>query len=94
MPNSDYLLAAVREQLPNLQTIYRDFEDKRPVLLLDIREEQIHAYPFAAFSRDLSEPSQRTLREKYEKADREQQIVVFVRDNAKRRLVSVSVEGG
>ena len=92
MPNSDYLLAAVHEQILNLRTIYRDFRDKRPVLLLDIREAQILAYPYSAFSGDLSEASQRTLREKYEQAGRCRQIVVFVRDSRARRMVSVSLE--
>ena len=92
MPNSDYLMAAVRQQLPNIREIYGDYRDQRPVLLLDIQEAQIYAYPYTAFSRDLSESSQRTLKEQYDQADRDQQIVVFVRDNEKKRLASFSLE--
>ena len=94
MQNSDYLMAAACAQLPNIRRIYQGFRDKKPVMLLDIREQQISAYPYADFSRDLSEASQQTLQVQYEKAIREQQIVVFVRDNEKRRLVSFSLEDG
>ncbi len=92
MINVDYLMAAAREQLPNILTIYESFQEKKPVMLLDIQEERIYVYPYADFSRELSEQSQDSLKNQYEKAIRERQIVVFVRDNAKRRLVSFSLE--
>jgi hypothetical protein len=42
-------------------------------------------------SQKLSERSQRSLEEQYEEAVREGKIVVFVRDNEQRRLVSFSM---
>jgi hypothetical protein len=44
------------------------------------------------FKAELSERSQRSLQEQYEEAIRQNQIVVFVRDNDKRRLVSFSLD--
>lgn len=88
----DYLLDAAYEQWPNIQMMYRRFEDKKPVMLFDIQEQRIYAYPYAAFRSDLSKRSQRSLKEQYEKAVHENKMVVFVRDNERRRLISFSVD--
>jgi hypothetical protein len=90
-PLSDYLLDAANEHWPHILMMYRLVKDKKPVMLLDIQEQRIYAYPYADFSRELSERSQQSLKEQYEKAVREDQIVVFVRDNEQRRLVSFSM---
>jgi hypothetical protein len=90
-PPSDYLLDAARQHWPYIVMVYQQFEDKKPVMLFDIQEQRIYAYPYADFSRELSERSQQSLKEQYEKAVREDKIVVFVRDNEQRRLVSFSM---
>jgi len=89
--STDYLVDAAEEHRPHLLMMYRRFEDKKPVLLLDLQEQRIYAYPYREFKNDLSERSQRSLEEQYEKAVRENQLVVFVRDNVRRRLVSFSI---
>ena len=89
---SDYLLNAAYEQWPHIQMMYRRFEDKRPVILFDIQERRVYAYPYSGFRKDLSKRSQRSLKEQYEKAVAENKIVVFVRDNEQRRLVSFSID--
>jgi len=90
-PKSDYLLEAANEQRGNILMMYHRFEDKKPVMLFDIQEQRIYAYPYEDFKKELSEKSQASLTEQYEKALREKQMVVFVRDNVQRRLVSFSV---
>jgi hypothetical protein len=89
---SDYLLEAAEENWPHILTAYRQFEDKRPVVLYDIQEQRIYVYPYADFLHDLSEKSQITLKDQYERAVEDNKIVVFVRDNEKRRLVSFSMD--
>lgn len=91
-PEPDYLLEAAEENWPHILTAYRQFEDKKPVVLYDIQENRIYVYPYADFLRDLSERSQVTLKDQYERAVQENKIVVFVRDNEQRRLVSFSME--
>jgi hypothetical protein len=91
-PDSDYLLEAAQENWPHILMAYRQFEDKKPVVLYDIQEQRIYVYPYADFLRDLSERSQITLKDQYERAVRDNKIVVFVRDNEGRRLVSFSME--
>jgi hypothetical protein len=86
--NAD-LVEAAESVLPDILMYYQQFRDKRPVMLLDIQSERIHALPYEKFKADLSEPSQATLTACYEEALVENKIVVFVRDNETRRLVSM-----
>ena len=70
-PDSDYLVDAAHEQRPNILMLYRCFGDKRPIMLFDIQEQRIYAYPYTEFRRELSEKSQRSLKDQYERAVRE-----------------------
>lgn len=85
-------MEAAEEQLPAIQMMYEAFAEKRPVMLFDIHEQRIYAYPYAEFSKDLSVRSQRSLKKQYEQAVHGDTIVVFVRDNERRRLVSFSLD--
>ncbi len=67
------------------------FEEKRPVMLFEVQEGRIYAYPYDQFMSDLSPRSQALLKEQYAQAIQEGWIVVFVRDNEKRKLVSYSL---
>ena len=48
-------------------------------------------YPYLEFKNDLSERSQRLLQDQYEQAMTDDKIVVFVRDNDEKKLVSYTV---
>lgn len=50
------------------------------------------AYPYREFKADLSERSQAMVKDEYERAVAEGKIVVFVRDDETRRLVSMTFE--
>lgn len=84
----DYLLDAAQEHWATIRMMYERFADKRPVMLFDIEEQRVYAYPYTEFTKELSERSQQSLKKQYEEAIRENGIVVFVRDNERRRLVS------
>ena len=81
----------VQSLMQNILTIYEAYRDKKPVMLFDMQEQRIYAYPYLEFKNDLSERSQRLLQDQYEQAMAEDKIVVFVRDNDERKLVSYSV---
>ena len=83
---------AVGEQWDNILGLYKRFGDKKPVMLLDIQEQKIYAYPYNDFRSNLSKRSQIQLEEQYEAAISNNKMVVFVRDNGKRDLVSYSLE--
>jgi hypothetical protein len=91
VPDSDYLLDAAEANWPHILRMYRLFEDRRPVMLYDLQERRVYAYPYPEFKEEMSERSQRSLEEQYEKAGREGKVVVFVRDNDQRRLVAFSM---
>src|SRR5712691_7383907 len=69
----------------------RTVSGEKPVLLFDMQENRIYVYPYLEFKNDLSERSQRSLQEQYEQAMTDDKIVVFVRDNDAKKLVSYSV---
>jgi len=56
-----------------------------------MQENRIYVYPYLEFKNDLSERSQRLLQDQYERAITDDKIVVFVRDNDAKKLVSYSV---
>ena len=83
---------AVGEQWDIILGLYKRFEAKKPVILLDIQEQKIYAYPYNDFKSDLTERSQIQLEEQYEAAILDNEMVVFVRDTEKKDLVSYSLE--
>jgi hypothetical protein len=87
-PNDD-LVEAAENCLPNILMFYKRFEDKRPVMLLDLQSQKIYAYPYEEFKAELGERSQMMLAADYEMAIAKNKIVVFVRDNENRRLASM-----
>ena len=64
------------------------YERKKPIILYDIQEEKIYAYPYKEFRAELSKKSQDSLKRDYEFASAHGSMIVFVRDNIQRRLVS------
>ena len=87
----DYLFDAMAEHWEHVVRLYRQFADKNPIMLYDIQEERIYAYPYEDFKSEMSAKSQASLTKQYKRAVREGKMVVFVRDNDKRRLVSYSL---
>lgn len=87
--DNDDLVEAARNFLPHILMFYERFEDKRPVMLLDLPSGKIYAYPYEEFKADQPPKSQAELTADYEKAVAEDKIVVFVRDNETRRFVSM-----
>jgi hypothetical protein len=81
----------VQSLMQDITYCYEQYREKKPVLLFDIQENRIYVYPYLEFKNDLSERSQRLLQDQYEQAMTDDKIVVFVRDNDNRKLVSYSV---
>ena len=81
----------VREQYYNVLHLYEQFAKEQPVMLFDIQERRIYAYPHGPFAADLSEKSQRSLARQYRAASKENKMVLFIRDNVKRKLKSYTV---
>ena len=84
----------VEEQWSNIMTLYTAYEDRQPVVLFDIQEQKIYVYPYHGFLAELSSRSQVILTEQFADALVNSKVVVFVRDNENRRLVSYAVPTG
>ena len=89
----DPLFDAMAEHWEQIVAGYKQFEDKRPVMLYDIQENRIYAYPYEDFKNDMSSAqSKASLAEQYELARQTGTMVVFVRDDEARRLASYSMD--
>ena len=75
--------------------LIHDYESENPIILYDLQEQRIYAYPYKEFKAEMSEKPQALLANDYKSASALGSIVVFVRDNIERRLVSytMSVDG-
>lgn len=93
VPAPDHLWDALVENWPYILKAYRLCEARLPVVVLyDIQERRVYAYPYLEFKAEMGEASQRSLEELHERAVREGKFVVFIRDNERRRLVSFSMD--
>jgi hypothetical protein len=85
-------LALVHEHWDTLVHVFRTFESKRPILLYDVQEKRLYAYPYQGFVEDMSAKERPVIAQSYERVLAGETILVFVRDNEKRKLVSFNVE--
>ena len=85
---SDPYLEAIQEQWPNIRGLYSIYAGERPIILYDIQEKKIYAYPYEDFRSELSNKSRASLKRDYESASAHGSMIVFVRDNIRQKLVS------
>jgi len=88
---SDPYFDAIHEQWPHIRGLYMTYGKKKPIILYDIQEQKIYAYPYKEFKAEMSKESQASLEHDYKSASRLGGMVVFVRDNIERKLVSYNV---
>jgi hypothetical protein len=89
---NDDLVNMALEVQESIRGAYRLNEENRPVMLFHVQEEQIYAYPYEDYKGTLNVKSQAMLEKQYAEAQRHDKIVVFVCDEATRRLVSFSID--
>ena len=88
---SDPYFNAIQEQRPNIRGLYTTYKSKKPIILYDLQEKKIYAYPYEEFKAELSKNSQASLERDYKSASDLGSMVIFVRDNMERKLVSYIV---
>jgi hypothetical protein len=92
MARKDALFDAACERADDILRLYRQFAEKRPVMLLELPSQRIYAYPYLDFKNTLSERSQKMVEKEYQEAAAHHKIVVFVKDDDRRKMISFSVE--
>jgi hypothetical protein len=88
----DALFDAACERAADILWFYRLCAEKKPVMLLELPAERIYAYPYLDFKNTLSERSQKMLEQQYHEAVTHNKIVVFVKDDEQRKMISFSVD--
>ena len=85
---SDQYYSAIQEQWSNIRGLYMVYGSNKPIMLYDIHDKKIYAYPYKEFKAELSERSQASLEIDYKYTSVSGGMIVFVRDNIERKLVS------
>ena len=85
---TDQYYSAIQGQWSNIRGLYMAYGSKMPLMLYDIHEKKIYAYPYKEFKAELSERSQLSLEMDYKSASVRGGMIVFVRDDIERKLVS------
>lgn len=78
----------VSEHWSQILTTYKKFDDKKPIMLIDIQYQKLYAYPYLDFKSSLTERSQAMLEKEYDDALLNNRVVVFVQDNENKQLWS------
>ena len=76
----DPYLDLIKEQWPSIAETYNRYAEQRPIMLVDVQESVIHAYPVEEFIMLLDAPSRRQVEMQYHRAVENRQMVLFVRD--------------
>src|SRR5690606_20730792 len=76
----DPYLELIKEQCPSLADTYNRYAEQRPIMLVDVQESVIHAYPYEEFVMLLDAPSRHQVEVQYRRAIDGRQMVLFVRD--------------
>jgi len=79
MPNDPYL-ELIKQQWQSIGATYNQFADQHPIMLIDVQNAEIHAFPFEEFVMVLDVPSRRQIEAQYRRAVENRQMVLFVRD--------------
>jgi hypothetical protein len=88
---SDPYMGLIKEQWPHIAELYNEHADKYPVMLMDVRGMEIHAFPYDEFRTLLDAPSQAALDEQYQRAVDSRQMVLFVQDVERKIFQSYSL---
>ena len=88
---ADPYLGMIEEQWPLIADLYNEHADKYPVMLVDVNDMTIHAFPYEEFGTLLDAPSQTALEEQYRRAIENRRMVLFVRDVERKIFQSYSL---
>ena len=89
--NSDPYLAEIHKAWAHIRNLYMMFASRKPVMLYDLQEKKIYAHPYKEFRSEMNKRSQDILKRDYKFASTNRRMIIFVRDNEKRKLISYSM---
>lgn len=77
---TDPYLDLIQQQWPAIAETYNQYAAQQPIMLMDVQNAEIHAYPFEEFVLVLEAASRRQVETQYRRALAKRQMVLFVRD--------------
>jgi hypothetical protein len=86
------LLETASQAMDDIRLTYGIHRKERPISEFAVDENLIYAYPYGGYHDHLSKRSQKLLEREYQEAQANRQIVVFIKDNRTRRLISFSTD--
>ena len=89
---TDPYLDMIKEQWPNICALYNEHAEYYPVMLVDVHDAEIHAFPYSDLSARLDPSSQEALEAQYSRAVVNRQMVLFVRDTSRKVMQSYTLE--
>jgi hypothetical protein len=87
----DKYLDTIETHYMRILEIYLCYEEKQPVMLFDVTEGKLYAYPYKEFKKELNVCGRELLTKQYNEAHRGNQFVIFMRDSQKKKLMSYSL---
>jgi len=88
---TDPYLDLIQRQWPAIAEAYNQFAEQQPIMLMDVQNAEIHAYPFEEFVLVLEAASRRQVEAQYRRALTKRQMVLFVRDTDNKVFQSYSL---
>ena len=82
----------IAEQWQNISALYNEHADKRPIMMLDVGDNQVLAFGYEQILTLLDEASKAGLSVQYERAVENREMVLFVRDTARKQLLSYTLK--
>jgi hypothetical protein len=89
---ADPYIQLIQDHWESVTDLYNQFAANRPVMLIDVQDGSIHAFPPDEFLKLLDAPSQTHLEQQYVRAVANRQMVLFVRDVERKIFQSYTLE--
>ncbi|MGD0886831.1 MAG: hypothetical protein ABSA46_18475 [Thermodesulfovibrionales bacterium] len=89
--DTDKYFKVIKQHWDFICHAYLIHDDKKPVILLDVTEGMIYAYPYKDFKVQLSEYGQASLTKQYKEGLQKNLFVIFVRNDEEKKRISYSM---
>ena len=89
----EYYLDVIDDAWPTIMRAYNDFKEKQPVILFDVEDKKIYAYPYEDLKNEFKSTEEKTnFKEQYESAISSGKFILLVKDNKNEKLVAMTLD--
>ncbi|CAN2046891.1 conserved hypothetical protein [Candidatus Magnetomoraceae bacterium gMMP-1] len=91
MIEQDPYLETIKKQWEHIRKLYKMFPDRETIIEIRIHPLEIFACNYKQYKENMNEQSKRIITKQYEESLLKNEIIVFVKDQIKRKLKSYSL---